>query len=561
MSQAKRTIWIDPAVASVDPRLTAILAEHFDVIETAPESPGLGADVVLGSPVVASPLAAQRERLLDALGDGICMTSGDGTPIWMNRAFADFETEVKERVIAAAADAARMFGGKNGPRVRRLDVVCSGTDRTSEVVITPVDGQPAQPAGTDSPEAESSADVVAIVRDVTAARRLARKVDAIDAAGSALVRLDAESVRKMDAMARVALLEEKIVRGFKELLDYDHFLIRLTDERTGRLEPVMSTGIPEESIQLELYPQIEGNGIVGYVAATGRDYICYDASRDERFLPGASGACSSLTVPLRIDDEIIGVLDIESQEVGAFTEEDRRIAAIFARYIAIALKMLDLLVVERSATNETVSDRFAGEISEPLEDILREASELALEHDDPEAIRHIEQIRKDVESIRNRVKDTSTGRHTLLGLDRVETDRLDPLLAGRRMLVVDDDPKILGIIADVLRRRGCDVRTSSTGEQAIAAISAQPESERPFDVVVSDISLPDRNGYEVFSAARATSTQTAVILMTGFGYDPHHSIVRASQQGLQSVLFKPFQALRLLEEIRAAVERHNQPQA
>ena len=41
--------------------------------------------------------------------------------------------------------------------------------------------------------------------------------------------------------------------------------------------------------------------------------------------------------------------------------------------------------------------------------------------------------------------------------------------------------------------------------------------------------------------------------MTGFGYDPHHSIVRASQDGLQSVLFKPFEIQLLLTQVREAL--------
>jgi DNA-binding NtrC family response regulator len=44
-----------------------------------------------------------------------------------------------------------------------------------------------------------------------------------------------------------------------------------------------------------------------------------------------------------------------------------------------------------------------------------------------------------------------------------------------------------------------------------------------------------------------------VILMTGFGYDPNHSIVRASQEGLQAVLFKPFKVDQLLAEVRKAL--------
>jgi two-component system, sensor histidine kinase SagS len=74
-----------------------------------------------------------------------------------------------------------------------------------------------------------------------------------------------------------------------------------------------------------------------------------------------------------------------------------------------------------------------------------------------------------------------------------------------------------------------------------------------FDLIVSDIRMPDRNGYEVFAAGRKAYAEIPVILMTGFGYDPHHSIVRASQEGLQAVLFKPFQVERLMDEVRKAL--------
>jgi DNA-binding NtrC family response regulator len=42
--------------------------------------------------------------------------------------------------------------------------------------------------------------------------------------------------------------------------------------------------------------------------------------------------------------------------------------------------------------------------------------------------------------------------------------------------------------------------------------------------------------------------------MTGFGYDPGHSIVRASQEGLAAVLYKPFKVEQLLTEVRKAIE-------
>ena len=85
-------------------------------------------------------------------------------------------------------------------------------------------------------------------------------------------------------------------------------------------------------------------------------------------------------------------------------------------------------------------------------------------------------------------------------------------------------------------------------------IRATP-SNRPFALVISDIKMPDRSGYEVFRATKEAFTDTPVILMTGFGYDPHHSIVRASQEGLQSFLFKPFKARQLIEEVKKAFEQ------
>ena len=66
--------------------------------------------------------------------------------------------------------------------------------------------------------------------------------------------------------------------------------------------------------------------------------------------------------------------------------------------------------------------------------------------------------------------------------------------------------------------------------------------------------MPGANGYEVFAAAKDRDPHRPVILMTGFGYDPNHSIIRARQEGLTAVLFKPFKVDQLLGEIRSALK-------
>ena len=52
--------------------------------------------------------------------------------------------------------------------------------------------------------------------------------------------------------------------------------------------------------------------------------------------------------------------------------------------------------------------------------------------------------------------------------------------------------------------------------------------------------MPNHDGYEVFAAAKRRRGNLPVVLITGFGYDPNHTIVRACNQGCEEVLYKPF---------------------
>jgi DNA-binding NtrC family response regulator len=126
-------------------------------------------------------------------------------------------------------------------------------------------------------------------------------------------------------------------------------------------------------------------------------------------------------------------------------------------------------------------------------------------------------------------------------------------MIGRRVLIADDDAEIRTSVCAILTHRGCDVTVCGDGGQTIDVLRAAGPDQAHFDLIISDIKMPDRSGYEVFRAAKESSPDTPVILMTGFGYDPHHSIVRASQEGLQSFLFKPFKASQLVEEVKRAL--------
>lgn len=120
-------------------------------------------------------------------------------------------------------------------------------------------------------------------------------------------------------------------------------------------------------------------------------------------------------------------------------------------------------------------------------------------------------------------------------------------LAGK-ILVADDREFIREFLRDFLVLEGFEVDTASDGKEAI-----EKAKSRHYDVVLSDIKMPEKNGYEVFAAVRQNDPATQVILMTAYGYDPNHSIVKAAEQGLTTVLYKPFQMARVREAIVKAL--------
>jgi DNA-binding NtrC family response regulator len=77
--------------------------------------------------------------------------------------------------------------------------------------------------------------------------------------------------------------------------------------------------------------------------------------------------------------------------------------------------------------------------------------------------------------------------------------------------------------------------------------------EKSYDAIIADIRLPDMSGYQLLVKLQDVIDSVPLILMTGFGYDPGHSIVKARQAGVELVLFKPFRLDQLLETVERCV--------
>ena len=116
--------------------------------------------------------------------------------------------------------------------------------------------------------------------------------------------------------------------------------------------------------------------------------------------------------------------------------------------------------------------------------------------------------------------------------ERAKPDSRYPL-SGLRILVVDDDAGVCQSLQDLLEEERCNIETAASGVLAMEWLGRQE-----FDVVVSDVVMPDMDGYQLYQTVKNKMPYLPVVLMTAFNYDKDHIIKRSCLEGLQGVIFK-----------------------
>ena len=120
-------------------------------------------------------------------------------------------------------------------------------------------------------------------------------------------------------------------------------------------------------------------------------------------------------------------------------------------------------------------------------------------------------------------------------------------MAGSRILVVEDDPRLAATLERVLAAEGHDVEVAGDGGDALRLAR-----ERPFDLVVLDIMLPGLDGIAVCRKLRATGL-VPILLLTALGGTEER--VRGLDAGADDYLVKPFAYEELLARVRALLRR------
>ena len=111
------------------------------------------------------------------------------------------------------------------------------------------------------------------------------------------------------------------------------------------------------------------------------------------------------------------------------------------------------------------------------------------------------------------------------------------------ILITDDEQDILDLLRGELKEadNNFNIFLADSGYKALNYIQTEH-----IDLLITDIAMPDMDGYELYTRARELKPELPIIMMTGFGYDPKHTVINAKKAGLRDVIFKPFDISKLL---------------
>ncbi|MBX7075174.1 MAG: response regulator [Pirellulales bacterium] len=496
----------------------------------------------------------QNDLILEGMPDGVVLLDHDNSIIWGNGRLCEWSgrDSVVGQNFYAVLGSPEILGPDFCPFHTALATgqSSSTTLKSSENRYFHVHAVPARDS--DGPHQI----LIVTVRDITVETLQQQKLAAIHRAGIELADLTPDELFQMTVQERIELLKSNILHYTKDLLNFDVVEIRLLDKQSGRLMPLLAVGMDIEAQQRELHARSHGNGVTGFVAATGKSYLCEDTTEDPLYLKGATGAKSSLTVPLILHDEVIGTFNVESPEPRAFTESDLQFLELFTRDVAAALNQLELLVAEKASTAAESVEAIHSAVALPVDDILNCAVNIMERYigHEPEVVERLQRILRNARDIKQVIQKVGQKMTPTQAVPQVLPQDERPLLRGKEVLVVDADESVRSAAHALLDRYGCIVETAHNGAEAVFMVRSTL-AHGGYDVIIADIRLPDMSGYDLMLRLQEVINPVPLVLMTGFGYDPGHSIVKARQAGLSSkaVLYKPFRLDQLLGTVEEAV--------
>jgi phosphoserine phosphatase RsbU/P len=172
-------------------------------------------------------------------------------------------------------------------------------------------------------------------------------------------------------------LLQRVAEMLKRFIDYEIFAILLLNDKAQELRVRFQVGHPPEvaeRIRIKV-----GQGVTGRAVQTRQPVLVNDLVGEENVINYTPGVRSELAVPLIAKNKVIGVLDVEAGQPGAFTEEHKRLLTLFASRIAVGIENARLYTrVSRQARQLTLLTEISRELTSILnvDELLKRIADL-----------------------------------------------------------------------------------------------------------------------------------------------------------------------------------------
>lgn len=269
-----------------------------------------------------------------------------------------------------------------------------------------------------------------------------------------------------------------------------------------------------------------------------------ETEKDLRWLSETERVYSLIAVPIGSDDKLWGILIAFSQEKFKFREEDAKIIALFGHQIGELLDFFtrftqessDELLIQILGTLELLNFRYGSKESIPGLEMKKEHEKL--KNRVLSAIRSMVPycINRDPKQNPPKSKPVKLPSGDEFNIEEVITIQGEKNNPGKvkSVLIIDDEPLIAELLTSILGRIDIQCKVASYGQAGLDLFN-----QDIFDLVITDLGMPDMSGWDVSKAVKEKRPEVPVIIITGWGLDPDPNKIKDSK--VDQVITKPFQ--------------------
>ncbi|MGD2201750.1 MAG: PAS domain S-box protein, partial [Candidatus Bathyarchaeota archaeon] len=268
----------------------------------------------------------EKKAILNAISDPLSLHDRDRRFIWMNDALLDVAGASRDKLLGKRCYEG-VFGLNSPHKGCPVNKVFE-TGRSEESRIEIPDGRVWEIHG--QPIFDESGDIFAVlerITDITNIIQYERKLESLHKHASELT--TSETIKDVT---------EKTFEAIEKTLGFEHGGFGVIEG--GVLHFSHMQDIKNETLELPL----DGRGITIRAIRTGETQLVPDIREDKDYVPGSGESLfktlSELDIPVKIDGEVVAVINVESAKLAAFTNEDVRLLEIFAEHVALVLSRI-----------------------------------------------------------------------------------------------------------------------------------------------------------------------------------------------------------------------------